>query len=118
MNKRRIGQTYETIAVDYLLQKGYHILERNYQGKSGEIDILAMKQGVLVAVEVKYRKDNKYGTPSEAVDVWKQRKISRVFLEYCAYHGYDMDTPSRFDVIGIWGDGTIEHILDAFEFIN
>lgn len=117
MNKRQVGTTYENIAVQYLTEQGYEILEQNYRNKLGEIDILAKDKDTIVAVEVKYRKDNNYGDALEAVDYRKQRKISRAFFVYYSSHGYEEDIPCRFDVIAVYGNGKISHIRDAFDFI-
>ena len=51
-----------------------------------------------------------------AVDVRKQRRICKTALYYLAKHGYGMDTSCRFDVIAIYGDNSIRHIENAFEF--
>lgn len=115
-NKRQVGTAYETIAADYLKKKGYQIIERNYRNRMGEIDILAENDGVLVVVEVKYRKNGTCGDPLEAVNRQKQRRICKTTLYYFMMHGYGMEKPCRFDVIGIYGDGTIKHIENAFEF--
>lgn len=116
MNKRQTGTEYENLAAQYLKEQGYAILEQNYRNRFGEIDILAKKDGVLVFVEVKFRSTNACGAPSEAVDIRKQRKISRTAFYYYAGHGYAENAPCRFDVIAICGDGTIQHIENAFEF--
>lgn len=116
MNKRTIGTAYETKAAAYLKENGYTILEQNYRTAFGEVDLIAKKEKVVVYVEVKYRSSSCYGDPLEAVDKRKQRQISRVAnYHYAGYtKGQEMDC--RFDVIGIYGDGTIHHIQNAFYF--
>ena len=116
MNKRKTGAEYENLAAQYLKEQGYTILKQNYRNRFGEIDILAKKDEVLVFVEVKFRSTNACGAPLEAVDMRKQRKISRTALYYYAGHGYEENIPCRFDVIAIYGDGRIQHIENAFEF--
>ena len=116
MNTRGIGSRYESMAADYLAGKGYRLLERNYKNRFGEIDIIAESpEGVLVYCEVKYRKDSRYGSPFEAVGCAKRRRISRAALWHFTSGGYGEDTLCRFDVIGIYGDGKIEHIENAFQ---
>lgn len=100
--------------MQYLVSHGYKILERNYHNRTGELDIIARKESTLVAVEVKFRSTDRYGDPLEAVDIRKQRRIRSTMLYYCTTHGYGMDVPCRFDVIGIYGDGTVKHIENAF----
>lgn len=116
MDTRRIGSMYEDIACRYLVGKGYEIFERNYQNKLGEIDIIAgSPEKILVYCEVKYRSSGEYGTPLEAVGYGKRRKICRAASLHFAMHHYSDDTICRFDVIGIYGDGNIEHIENAFD---
>ena len=73
MNKRQLGTVYEQKAAAYLQQQGYEILECNFRCRLGEIDIIAREGGYLCFVEVKYRSGDGYGSPLEAVGVYKQR---------------------------------------------
>jgi putative endonuclease len=116
MNKRKIGAEYEMLAAEYLMAKGFTILEKNYWTPYGEIDILAKEDNILVFCEVKYRKTEKCGSPLEAVDVRKQKKISRAALYYYSRHGFQEGIPCRFDVLSACGNGKIEHLENAFEF--
>lgn len=111
-----VGSAYEDMAVQYLMEHGYVILERNYHNQFGEVDIIAKNDNVLVGIEVKYRQDLCYGDPLEAVDDRKQKRISRTFFVYYASHGYD-EISCRFDVIAINGKGEINHIKNAFDFL-
>lgn len=113
MNKRQIGNHYEDIAVRYLTEKGYQVLERNYRIRTGEIDIIARDGKYLVFVEVKYRANERRGKALEAVDFRKQKVIFRTAQVYLHQNGMGTETPCRFDVVGITGD-EIVHIKDAF----
>ena len=115
-NKRQIGTDYETVAAEYLKQKGYTILRRNYRNPYGEIDIIAKDGETIVFCEIKYRGGKGYGDPLEAVDIRKQRRISKVALYYTAAWENAGNVFYRFDVIGIYGDGRVEHIENAFYF--
>lgn len=106
------------MAISYLVNNGYFILERNYQIKSGEIDIIARKDSIIVAIEVKYRSSEKYGAPSMAVTKTKQRHISKTFSHFIYTHRFPFDSAYRFDVIGIRKNGEIEHIENAFDYIG
>lgn len=118
VNKRKIGTDYEKKAAKYLSMKGYRILQMNYQNRFGELDILAEdKDGTLVVCEVKYRSDSRYGNPLEAVTETKKKRICKAVRKYYMEHGLSMDHSCRFDVVGICGDGSIQHIEDAFDFI-
>ncbi len=116
MNTRKTGAEYEELAAQYLKEQGYRILERNYRNRFGEIDILARKAAQLVIVEVKYRSTTGYGDPLEAVDARKQKKICRTASYYCMKHGIMENVSCRFDVIAIYGDGTLRHEENAFEY--
>ena len=112
MNKREVWVRGETAARDYLRAKGYAILEENYAGKIGEIDIIAREGETIVFVEVKARENTDFGYPSEAVTPQKVRKICRTAEQYLVQHrllGKDV----RFDVVSVLR-GEIEHIESAF----
>ena len=117
INKRKIGTEYENIAIKYLIDKGYEILEKNFRCRFGEIDIIARhKVGndiFIVFIEVKYRKNERNGSPFEAVDYKKQMIIRKVSEYYLMINGY-MEIPQiRYDVVGIIGR-KIELIQNAF----
>lgn len=116
-NKRLVGSRYEDVAIKYLVSKGHTIIKKNYRTSYGEIDIISKDKSTLVFTECKYRSSEIYGSPIEAVDIRKQRKISHVALYFCTKYGYT-SCPCRFDVIGIKKDGAIIHIKNAFEYIN
>lgn len=85
MNKRIFGNQAETFVAQHLQKNGYTIVERNYQKRYGEVDIIARKKDVYAFVEVKLRKPSPI--PIQASISWsKQRKISLVAREYIARH--------------------------------
>lgn len=112
-NKRRIGTEYEILGAEFLEQKGYKILERNFRCRQGEIDLIAEKDGVLCFVEVKYRKNAAYGYPEEAVSYKKQMKLRMVAEFYLVYRKLPLNSSCRFDVIAVEGQ-EIRHIINAF----
>lgn len=117
VNKRQLGLEYEECAAEYLEAKGYQILARNYQNQYGEIDIIAKdSKDEIVYCEIKFRRNNQYGEPIEAVDIRKQRRICKTALYHYARYVYMENQSCRFDVIGIYGDGAIKHIENAFEY--
>ena len=116
-NLRKTGSQMEEAAVSYLAERGVTILERNFRDRNGEIDLIAQEDGVLLFIEVKYRRSSRYGEPEEAVNVEKQRKISRTALYYLHHKQEGMQTPMRFDVISVT-DGEIRWIRDAFPFTD
>ena len=111
MNKRKVGSFYEDSAKRFLSEQGVSILEVNYRCKMGEIDIIGIQGDVLIFFEVKYRKDNRYGSSFDAIDKSKQKKIISCAKYYLTVNKTDRFI--RFDAIGIDGD-KIEWIKDAF----
>jgi len=99
-NRRAAGSRWEEQAADYLVGKGYRILERNFRSKTGEIDIVARHKDILVFVEVKARRNANYGRPCEAVTPQKLRTISRTAEFYmCRFKCHDAS--ARIDVLEI-----------------
>ncbi|MBQ9608738.1 MAG: YraN family protein [Lachnospiraceae bacterium] len=116
MNKRKIGADKEKLAAEYLGAMGLKIIDRNYRTRYEEIDIIAKDDETYVFVEVKYRKNDKYGTPLEAVNTDKIRRISMGAVSYLNNHKLPLDnTPIRFDVIGICKDD-ITYVKNAFDY--
>lgn len=75
MNNRLKGRVYEGVAIKYLLNLGYSILERNFHYRGGEIDLIAIKDKRLKFIEVKYRSSNTYGNAVDALTRTKYRNI-------------------------------------------
>ena len=112
-----LGHKGEDMAVQYLQQNGYCILDRNWTNKGRkEIDIVATKDDVIVFVEVKTRKVGSATTPISAVDNRKQQRVVLAADSYLKAHHIDFSC--RFDVIGIIYNeelSRIEHFEDAFK---
>ena len=113
VNKRQMGTSYEIKAEEYLMQKGYKILDRNFRNRQGEIDIIAKDKEYFCFIEVKYRTTNEFGNPLEAVDFRKQNQIRKVALYYLMKNKLSEWTPCRFDVIAFEGE-KMTHIENAF----
>ncbi|BCB95231.1 UPF0102 protein [Dissulfurispira thermophila] len=110
-----LGRKGEDIAVDFLKQKGYKILRRNYMTPLGEADIVAKDNKTIVFVEVKARSSNAFCQPFEAVNHKKQEKLKKVALYYLKQH--EIELPVRFDIVSIIsrdGKTEVNHIPEAF----
>lgn len=109
------GKIGEKIARDYLIDKGYKILEINYKNKLGEIDIIALDMDILTFIEVKSRTSIHYGYPYEAVNFKKQKKIMNVSMIYIK-HKKIRNMQLRYDIIEVYlrEKDKINHIKDAF----
>lgn len=117
MEKKQLGAWGESKAVGFLQTGGYNVLEKNFRCRSGEIDIIALKDGVLCFIEVKTRTSLAYGLPCQAVGPAKQRHIRRAALAYvCQNPGYAKHD-LRMDVIELLRlpqGSYIRHVTGAF----
>jgi putative endonuclease len=116
---KSLGDRGERAAERHLLRKGFIILERSYEDKLGEIDLIAVAGRTIVFVEVKTRTSDIAGDPAEAVDTAKQEKIVRTSIGYLKWNQL-LDCDVRFDVISIiWpspeAQPEIVHFENAFE---
>lgn len=117
-NKRKIGNSYEEIAIKYLHNNGYKIIDKNFRVKQGEIDIIAYDEETIVFIEVKYRSGSSSGHPLEAVTYSKQKRICKAALFYLnKFKISPFNSKIRFDVIGILGEEII-HIKNAFDYVG
>ena len=110
-----LGKLGEDIAAQFLVDKGYEILERNWRNKHKEIDIIAKDGETLVIVEVKTRQSDDHGEPDLAVTRQKQTCLIYAANAYIFKNMLDVNT--RFDIISIvfnQGKPIIDHIEDAF----
>lgn len=103
MNKRKKGSIYEERAAEFLEKNSYEILEKNYHGKHGEIDLIALRDGQIIFIEVKYRETAKYGYGVEAVDKRKAVRIYKTAEEYLIKNHME-DHNIRFDCISYLGE--------------
>ena len=98
-------------------KRGYRIIENNYVCKMGEMDIIAREKDTLVFIEVKTRTSTEFGPPQLAVNLSKQRQLSKVALNYLKEKHLE-DPKARFDVVAILLEQqgeAIELIKDAFD---
>lgn len=102
MSNERIslGQKGEQLAAGLLKKEGYRILECNYRGRLGEVDMIAEDGDCLVFVEVKTRRSLTCGHPLESIDLRKQRQLIKVAREYLAQKGWE-ERFCRFDAVSV-----------------
>jgi len=119
-NRQQTGLDGEELAAGHLESLGYEIIARRYRVRVGEIDLVARRQGLLVFIEVKTRRQTRFGAPAESVHRQKQMRITRAaewFLQRMKT-GSSEGPACRFDVIAVTFDAdskaTIEHLEDAF----
>jgi putative endonuclease len=122
--RRQTGAIGEAAAADLLRSKGYRIVARNWRCRSGELDIVAETDDILVFVEVRTRRPTgSFGTAKEAVDARKMRQV-RDTAQFYLYATKSSPARTRFDVIAVellspssnngCATCTLEHIENAF----
>ena len=115
-NLKEYGKKGEGIAASFLMEKGFEIIERNFRfGKSGEIDLIALKENLLIFVEVKSRTSHSFGGPLYSINNRKKNTIRRVAKRFLVLNRdfFTKEIHCRFDMIAIL-DGTVEWIEDIF----
>ncbi len=115
MNHNELGKWGEVFAADYLLKKGYKILERNWFFAKAEIDIIAQKGEILIICEVKTRNSDFFGDPQDFVTPSKIKLLVKAANEYIVSN--DLDLEARFDIIAVLKNKNrekLEHFEDAF----
>lgn len=111
-----LGKLGETIATDYLMQKGFQILEKNWRSGRAEIDIITLFKNMIVFVEVKTRSYTQFGFPEQSVNSSKQKLMVKAAGDYLYQKNIDLEL--RFDILSLIknADNTFEitHFEDAF----
>jgi len=110
-----LGKKGEQLAVNYLIKKGYEIVDRNYRFDKAEVDIIARKNNLLSIIEVKTRSSIDFGNPQDFVKPKQIKRLVKAVDEYVTVNGLDVEV--RFDIIAIIKNGKtfdIEHLENAF----
>jgi len=106
------GKEAEDRAAALLLQRGLHLVQRNYRCRGGEIDLIMRDGNCVVFIEVRYRGRTDFGDALSSVDQRKRQRITLAARHYLATSGWA--GPCRFDVIGFGCDAKAQWIRDAF----
>lgn len=93
------GKSSEDLVCDYLKAQGLELLVRNFQCRMGELDLIMRDGDYLVFVEVRSRKNSRYGSPAETVTRYKQKRLIRAANFYLQRQ--KRDWPCRFDVVAV-----------------
>ena len=110
-----LGKKGEQLAVDFLLKKGYSIVERNYRFNKAEVDIIAQQKDILAIIEVKTRSTTDFGNPQDFVKPKQIQRLVKAVDEYVTVNNLDVEV--RFDIIAIVKKNNrfnIEHLENAF----
>ncbi|HZX73961.1 MAG TPA: YraN family protein [Cyclobacteriaceae bacterium] len=114
-DKIKRGTEGELAAAEFLMSKGFEIVQRNYRHKRSEIDLIVKKDNWLIFVEVKLRSSARFGHPEEFVDLKKEKKILEGAEHYLFETNWNGNV--RYDIVAIstnHGEVEILHIEDAF----
>ena len=98
--RQSLGRRGEDVAAQEIADRGYHILERNWRCKAGEIDLIADHDGVRVFIEVRTRSGSAFGTPEESITPRKCAKLIEVAMTYLSEHGLT-NLDWRIDVVAV-----------------
>ena len=118
MNTRKTGAGAEDAAIKYIVANGIEPVERNYTTPYGEADIIAKEGSVFVFIEVKARRNQKYGSPADAVTKRKNLRYLNIAQYYCMSKSI-RDYEVRFDVAEVYISGgkfNVNYIKNAFDF--
>ena len=110
-----LGKKGEELAVNFLLENGYTIIERNYRFDKAEVDIIAKKDTILPIIEVKTRSTVDVGNPQDFVKPKQIQNLVKAGDEYVTVNALDVEV--RFDIIAIVKEKNkfnIEHLKNAF----
>ena len=109
-----MGRRGEQLAADYLVAKGYRIVERNWRCQTGELDLIAEEGETLVAVEVRTRRGQSLGSPEESITPAKQARLVDLSEAYAQETGWRGSL--RIDVVAVVMDsrGRVQR-LDHYE---
>lgn len=111
-----VGHRMEETACRFLERRGLQLIERNYRCRVGELDIVMQDKDTLVFVEVRYRRQRRFGGAVESIDPHKQQRLLRAAEHYLQRHPAAGDRPCRFDVVALQGAAhapRIEWLVDA-----
>lgn len=107
-----LGRHGEELAASFLENAGYRIVDRNWRCSAGELDIIAIHQDTLVAVEVKTRSSTAFGAPIQAITPQKAVRLRKVFYEWLRHK--EARGPLRVDAVSVLrqpdGAFTIDHV--------
>ena len=113
---QNIGKYGEDRAAQFFERIGYQIIDRNWRGAAGEIDIIAQDRECIVFAEVKTRTRRGYGHPFEAITAKKVQTMRRLAAQWCQVQQMAI-TKVRLDAVSvliIGGKVHIEHLKQVF----
>ncbi len=111
----QIGSHGEDIAVEWLRERGFYIVERNWRIKNYEVDIIAQRWDTLHFVEVKTRRSGGWQSAYDSIDDMKIRSLQRTATAYCAIRHSRLLV--QFDLIAVTMNDNGEYTVEYTENI-
>lgn len=108
------GGEAEDAAAAWCRDRGWQVVRRNFRVKGGEIDLICLDDATLVFVEVRKRRDNRYGGAAASITRAKQRKLILAAQLFLQSNPNLARKPARFDVIAVTATDDIDWIRSAF----
>ncbi len=117
--RKRVGDSGERLAADYLVRLGYRVLDRNVRRREGEVDLVTLDGDTLVFVEVKLRRAGDFGGAIEAITSAKGLRLQALAEVYAAEHP-ELPQQLRIDLVAVElrSDGVlreVRHVRSAVE---
>lgn len=113
-DEMKTGFQGENLAAQFLMEKGFEVVQRNYRFNKGEIDLIVQKGDWVIFVEVKTRTSTAYGEPEEILGEIKARKIYEAAEDYI--FRFDWQGHVRFDVISVKLSDDYQKVLEIMHF--
>ena len=118
-SKNKLGKFGEEKAKEFLDSKGYVLITSNFRNDRAEVDLIFKdeKNKIVIFVEVKTRRNRKFGEPEESINKSKQNQIKKAAEGFISENDEFMDYDLRIDTVSVFMDGkgiTINHIENAF----
>lgn len=116
-DKQLAGDQAESLAIALIERAGLRVVERNYQVRGGEIDGIALDGETLVFIEVRFRKNHRFGGAAASIDQRKQQRIIHAAQIYLMQNPRHANRSCRFDcvLLDALDTNAAEWIKDAFQ---
>jgi putative endonuclease len=112
-----LGRHGEELAAAFVEQYGQHVVDRNWRGPAGELDIVALEGATVVVSEVKTRRSPDYGHPFEAITPAKVQRLQVIARQWLRAYGMTC-AGLRIDAISVLDDGTGAPVIEQLKAIG
>ena len=116
-SRKALGNWGEETAKQYLIDKGYFLLDQNWRTQVGELDLIMLDRGIVVFIEVRTKSTSQFGTAIESINYKKQQKLLVTAQSYLQRKKW-WNRTTRFDLVTIdkiKGNYQIEHLKNIIQ---